>query len=109
MLKESLKSITKPVRKCWDKDSGKLFVGALGGIAVTKLVKTQKAKDLAVKTVASGIKAKENLDRTVEDLRNQAEDTLAEAQAYKEEQEKKKAEEEAGEDLEDLAEENGEA
>lgn len=80
-----------------------LVLGAIGA----KAVKTNKAKNLSVDVVSKGLKAKESLDGTVENVKESFDDVLAEArlnnrldeelkrkQKEKEEEEKSKDEKE---------------
>lgn len=78
-----------------------LLVGALGG----KVLASQTVKKIAVNTVAGGLKIKEGLDKTVENVKVSTEDIIAEAKVKKAEDEKKEAEKKAALDIEEVAEE----
>ena len=60
-------------------------VGVLLGLVSDKLWKTKKARSLAVSAVAGGLKAKESLDKTIEKVREETGDIVAEAKVKKEE------------------------
>lgn len=75
--------------------------GAIGG----KILSSQTAKKVAVSTVAEGLKIKEGLDKSMENLKVSTEDIVAEAKVKKAEDEKKEAERKAKLDLEKVAEE----
>lgn len=77
-----------------------LVVGALGG----KVLASQTAKKIAVSTVAGGLKIKEEIDKTVENVKVSTEDIIAEAKVKKAEDEKKEAERKAQLDIEKVAE-----
>ncbi len=77
-----------------------LLVGALGG----KVLASQTAKKIAVSTVAGGLKIKEEIDKTVENVKVSTEDIIAEAKVKKAEDEKKEAERKAQLDIEKVAE-----
>lgn len=71
-------------------------VGVLLGLVSDKLWKTKKARALAVSAVAGGLKAKESLDKTIEKVREETGDIIAEAKVKKaEEQAQAQAEKEA--------------
>ena len=78
-----------------------LVVGALGG----KVLASQTVKKIAVNTVAGGLKIKEEIDKTVENVKVSTEDIIAEAKVKKAEDEKKEAEKKAALDIEEVAEE----
>ncbi len=78
-----------------------LVVGAIGG----KVLASQTFKKLAVNTVAGGLKIKEEIDKTVENVKVSTEDIIAEAKVKKAEAEKKEAEMKATLDIEKVAEE----
>ncbi|MFI3228354.1 MAG: DUF6110 family protein [Clostridia bacterium] len=64
------------------KECGILFVvGAACGIAGLKIAKTDKARKLAVKTIAQGMMIKDNTMEGVTNLREEAEEICAEARA----------------------------
>lgn len=77
-----------------------LLVGALGG----KVLASQTVKKIAVNTVAGGLKIKEEIDKTVENVKVSTEDIIAEAKVKKAEDEKKEAEKKAALDIEKVAE-----
>ncbi|WP_071705849.1 DUF6110 family protein [Murdochiella vaginalis] len=58
-------------------------VGVLLGLVSDKLWKTKKARSLAVSAVAGGLKAKESLDKTIEKVREETGDIVAEAKVKK--------------------------
>ena len=71
-------------------------VGVLLGLVSDKLWKTKKVRSLAVSAVAGGLKAKESLDKTIEKVREETGDIIAEAKVKKaEEQAQAQAEKEA--------------
>nr|WP_138159689.1 DUF6110 family protein [Peptoniphilus catoniae] len=76
-------------------------VGAIGG----KVLASQTVKKLAVNTVAGGLKIKDEIDKTVENVKVSTEDIIAEAKVKKAEAEKKEAEKKATLDIEKVAEE----
>ncbi len=53
--------------------------GAATGLAVIKLLKTTKARELAVKGVASGIMLKDKVLETATNIKEEADDICAEA------------------------------
>lgn len=77
-----------------------LVVGALGG----KVLASQTAKKIAVSTVAGGLKVKDEIDKTIENVKVSTEDIIAEAKVKKAEDEKKEAERKAQLDIEKVAE-----
>ena len=77
-----------------------LVVGAIGG----KVLASQTVKKLAVNTVAGGLKIKDEIDKTVENVKVSTEDIIAEAKDKKAEAEKKEAEKKATLDIEKVAE-----
>lgn len=84
----------------------KLFqigLGVVGGIVGGKILSSQKAKDLAVSTVTEGLKLKESVDKTIEKVRENTNDIVAEAKVKKAEEERKQREEEARKDIEAIA------
>lgn len=83
-------------------------VGVVLGLVSDKLWKTKKARSLAVSAVAGGLKAKESLDKTIEKVREETGDIVAEAKVKKAEEEAKaqaeKEAEEANSDIVKIAE-----
>lgn len=81
-----------------------LGVGIVAGLAAEKIVKSKTVKNLAVSAVATGLKAKDEIDKTVEKARETSSDILADAYEKKEADEAKKREEEQENDIEAVAE-----
>ena len=81
-----------------------LGIGLAAGLIGGKILKSKTAKDLAVNTVAGGLKVKDSIDKTIEDIRENTNDIIAEAKVKKAEEEKARKEAEE-KNLEDLAEE----
>ncbi|WP_075967942.1 DUF6110 family protein [Murdochiella massiliensis] len=83
-------------------------VGVVLGLVSDKLWKTKKARSFAVSAVAGGLKAKESLDKTIEKVREETGDIVAEAKVKKAEEEAKaqaeKEAEEANSDIVKIAE-----
>ena len=83
-------------------------VGVVLGLVSDKLWKTKKARSLAVSAVAGGLKAKESIDKTIEKVREETGDIVAEAKVKKAEEEAKaqaeKEAEEANSDIVKIAE-----
>lgn len=83
-------------------------IGVVLGLVSDKLLKTKKARALAVNAVAGGLKAKESLDKTIEKVREETGDIVAEAKVKKAEEEAKaqaeKEAEEANSDIVKIAE-----
>lgn len=76
-------------------------VGVVLGLVSEKLWKTKKVRSFAVSAVAGGLKAKESLDKTIEKVREETGDIVAEAKVKKAEDEAKaQAEKEAAEEEE---------
>ncbi len=66
--------------ECITKERGLIFAaGATAGLAVLKVLKTKKARDIAVKSVASTIMLKDKVLENVANIREEAEDICAEA------------------------------
>lgn len=64
------------------KECGILFAaGVVVGVAGLKFVKTEKARKIAVKTIAQGMMIKDSTMEGVNNLREEAEDICAEARA----------------------------
>ena len=78
-----------------------VLTGALGG----KILSSQTVKKIAVSTVAGGLKVKEEIDKTIENVKVSTEDIIAEAKVKKAEDEKKEADRKAQLDIEKVAEE----
>lgn len=78
-------------------------LGVVGGLVGGKLLSSQKAKEFAVSTVASGLKWKESVDKTVEKVRENTNDIVAEAKVKKAEDEQLKREREMQKDLAAIA------
>lgn len=82
-----------------------LGAGVVLGIVGEKVLKSNLVKNVAVTTVSEGMKAKEGIDRTIEKVKENAEDVVAEAKIKKAEDERANKEaEETKETVEDLAE-----
>ena len=82
-----------------------LGAGVLLGVVGEKVLKSNLVKNVAVTTVSEGLKVKEGIDKTIEKVKENAEDVVAEAKIKKAEDELAKREaEEAKETAEDLAE-----
>lgn len=81
-------------------------IGLAVGLVSGKLFKTKTARDLAVGAVAGGLKAKESLDKTVEKLRENTNDLVADAKVKKADDEAKaqakKEAEKADEEMKDI-------
>lgn len=60
-----------------------LAVGVALGLVGDKFLSSKSAKNLAVSAVAGGLKVKENLDKSLENIRENANDILAEAKVKK--------------------------
>lgn len=80
-----------------------LAVGVALGVVGDKFLSSKSAKYLAVSAVAGGLKVKENLDKSLENIRENANDILAEAKVKKEEDDKKEREKEEALNIENLA------
>lgn len=80
-----------------------LAVGVALGLVGDKFLSSKSAKSLAVSAVAGGLKVKENLDKSLENIRENANDILAEAKVKKEEDDKKEREKEEALNIENLA------
>ncbi len=80
-----------------------LAVGVALGLVGDKFLSSKSAKNLAVSAVAGGLKVKENLDKSLENIRENANDILAEAKVKKEEDDKKEREKEEALNIENLA------
>ncbi len=64
----------------FDKDKGIIFgLGAVAGIALVKILKTKTVRDMAVKSLAQGIIAKDKIAEEVANIREEADDICAEA------------------------------
>lgn len=74
-------------------------IGAFGG----KIASSKIAKKIAVATVTEGLKAKEGIDKAVENIRVSTEDIIAEAKVKKSEDERKEAERKSETDIQDVA------
>ena len=81
-----------------------IIAGAIGG----KVLNSKLAKKAAVSTVVGGLKVKESIDKTVENIRISAEDVIAEAKDVKEREEKEEAKKNDEMDIEKVAEEQEE-
>ena len=79
-----------------------VVVGALGG----KILSSKLAKKAAVGAVAGGLRVKESIDKTVEQVRVSADDIVAEAKEANAMEEAKKAEEEAKLDINEVSKED---
>lgn len=82
-----------------------LGIGIAAGLIGSKILKSKTAKDLAVNTVAGGLKVKDSIDKTIEDIRENTNDIIAEAKVKKAEEEEKAKKEAEEKNLENLAEE----
>ena len=80
-----------------------LGIGLAAGLIGGKILKSKTAKDLAVNTVAGGLKVKDSIDKTIEDIRENTNDIIAEAKVKKAEEEEKARKEAEEKNLEDLA------
>ncbi len=81
-----------------------IIAGAIGG----KVLNSKLAKKAAVSTVVGGLKVKESIDKTVENIRVSAEDVIAEAKYVKEREEKEEAKKNDEMDIDKVAEEQEE-
>ncbi len=86
-----------------------LGIGVLTGVLGGKILSSQTVKKIAVSTVAGGLKVKEEIDKTIENVKVSTEDIIAEAKVKKAEDEKKEAERKAQLDIEKVAEAEAEA
>lgn len=82
-----------------------LGIGVLTGVLGGKILSSQTVKKIAVSTVAGGLKVKEEIDKTIENVKVSTEDIIAEAKVKKAEDEKKEADRKAQLDIEKVAEE----
>ena len=55
------------------------FVGAVTAVVTSKFAKSNKARELAVKGLASGMQVKDNVEATVTSIKEDAQDVYAEA------------------------------
>lgn len=85
-----------------------LGIGILTGIVGGKVLSSEMAKKVAVSTVAGGLKVKEGLDKTIENIKESTEDIVAEAKIKKEQDEKAEAERKEKLDIEKVAQEKEE-
>ena len=69
-----------------------LGAGVLLGVVGEKVLKSNLVKNVAVTTVSEGMKAKEGIDKTIEKVKENAEDVVAEAKIKKAEDERAKRE-----------------
>ena len=69
--------------------------GMLLGVVGEKILKSDTTKKLVVDTVSGGLKIKENVDRTIEKAKENAEDIVVEAKVKNAEEQKAKEEAEA--------------
>lgn len=76
-----------------------VLVGALGG----KVLTSQLAKKAAVGAVAGGLRVKESLDKTIEQVRVSADDIVSEAKEANLKEDLEKAQKEADLDIEKVA------
>lgn len=60
-----------------------LGAGVLLGVVGEKVLKSNLVKNVAVTTVSEGMKAKEGIDKTIEKVKENAEDVVAEAKIKK--------------------------
>lgn len=81
-----------------------LGIGVLTGVLGGKILSSQTVKKIAVSTVAGGLKVKEEIDKTIENVKVSTEDIIAEAKVKKSEDEKKEADRKAQLDIEKVAE-----
>ena len=81
-----------------------LGIGVLTGVLGGKILSSQTVKKIAVSTVAGGLKVKEEIDKTIENVKVSTEDIIAEAKVKKAEDEKKEADRKAQLDIEKVAE-----
>ncbi len=66
--------------KCFNKECGLLLLaGAVTGAAVTKFLKSKKAHDIAVKSVAQGIILKDSVMENISNIKEEADDICNEA------------------------------
>lgn len=82
-----------------------LGIGVLTGVLGGKILSSQTVKKIAVSTVAGGLKVKEEIDKTIENVKVSTEDIIAEAKVKKAEDERKEADRKAQLDIEKVAEE----
>ncbi|KXO16800.1 DUF6110 family protein [Peptoniphilus sp. GNH] len=73
--------------------------GVVLGFLGEQIIKSNAVKKLAVSTVAGGLKVKEGIDKTIEKVKENAEDIVAEAKVKKAEEAKAKVAEESVENL----------
>ena len=82
-----------------------LGIGVLTGVLGGKILSSQTVKKIAVSTVAGSLKVKEEIDKTIENVKVSTEDIIAEAKVKKAEDERKEADRKAQLDIEKVAEE----
>ena len=58
-----------------------LAIGAVAGIAITKLLKTDKARELTVKGLAKGIQTKDSITECLTNIKEEADDICNEAKS----------------------------
>lgn len=81
-----------------------LGIGLVTGIVGGKIISSQATKKLVISTVAGGLKVKEGLDRTIENIKVSTEDIVAEAKIKKEQDKKAEEERKAQLNIEKIAE-----
>ena len=81
----------------------RIGLGVLAGAIGSKIIQSQKMKDLAVGAVASGLKIKDDVDKTVEKVKENADDIVAEAKVLKMEKDIEREEEKKENDIEEVA------
>ena len=77
-------------------------VGVLAGVIGGKVLTSKLAKKAAVATVQQGLKAKNAVDKTVENIKVATDDIVAEAKVKNEIEERLEAEEKANLDIENV-------
>lgn len=86
-----------------------LGIGLVAGLVAGKVLKTKTVRDMTVGAIAGGLKAKEEIDKKVEELREGTNDLIADAKVKKAKDEEKakeeKLKEEAAKNIEAIAEE----
>lgn len=80
-------------------------IGAVAGVVAGKLLSSHTVKQACVNTVAEGLKIKESLDKTIENVRANTNDIVAEAKVKKAQDEANKKAYEEKMDIERVAQE----
>ena len=81
----------------------RIGLGVLAGAIGSKIIQSQKMKDLAVGAVAGGLKIKDDVDKAVEKVKENTDDIVAEAKVLKMEKDIEREEEKKEKDIEEVA------